>query len=308
MVYSHYGGIQKEKRSKLTYALIALVLAVALASFVTIQSVFAANTVYYQGFEANTDGWNDSASVPPWYGTVERVPSGSNGIGSALGDFHALMSGDEDSGPFSRFDGYRSVWPGNWEAEVDVYLDPAWAAGSGFDYSVAANGSDGAHQRDFIFHIAKDTSSGKLYVAGSNNTNFNVREDLDSLTNKYEVTEAGWYTLQHAFRNDSGVLAVDLNLLDSNGTVLFTETRTTPVDTIPAEVGGNRYSWFTVINIANGLAVDSHELKINIPSPTSKDQCKNNGWKTFNNPTYKNQGDCVSAVASNGKAKGNPPY
>ena len=28
--------------------------------------------------------------------------------------------------------------------------------------------------------------------------------------------------------------------------------------------------------------------------PTSKDQCKNDGWKTFNNPTFKNQGDCGS--------------
>lgn len=28
--------------------------------------------------------------------------------------------------------------------------------------------------------------------------------------------------------------------------------------------------------------------------PTSKDQCKMDGWKTFNNPFFKNQGDCVS--------------
>ena len=28
--------------------------------------------------------------------------------------------------------------------------------------------------------------------------------------------------------------------------------------------------------------------------PTSKDQCKKDGWKTFNNPSFKNQGDCVS--------------
>lgn len=32
--------------------------------------------------------------------------------------------------------------------------------------------------------------------------------------------------------------------------------------------------------------------------PTSKDQCKKNGWKSFNNPTFKNQGDCVSYVAT----------
>ena len=38
--------------------------------------------------------------------------------------------------------------------------------------------------------------------------------------------------------------------------------------------------------------------------PTSKDQCKNGGWQDFDNPTFKNQGDCVSYVATHGK---NPP-
>jgi hypothetical protein len=36
--------------------------------------------------------------------------------------------------------------------------------------------------------------------------------------------------------------------------------------------------------------------------PTSKDQCKNGGWQTFG--VFKNQGDCVSWVATGGK---NPP-
>jgi hypothetical protein len=31
--------------------------------------------------------------------------------------------------------------------------------------------------------------------------------------------------------------------------------------------------------------------------PTSKDQCKNGGWMTFTNPSFKNQGQCVSSVA-----------
>ena len=30
--------------------------------------------------------------------------------------------------------------------------------------------------------------------------------------------------------------------------------------------------------------------------PDSKDQCKNNGWKLFNNPAFKNQGDCIQYV------------
>ena len=31
-------------------------------------------------------------------------------------------------------------------------------------------------------------------------------------------------------------------------------------------------------------------------APTNKDQCKKDGWKAFNNPSFKNQGDCVSSV------------
>jgi hypothetical protein len=37
-------------------------------------------------------------------------------------------------------------------------------------------------------------------------------------------------------------------------------------------------------------------------SPTSKNQCKNGGWKTYG--VFKNEGDCVSFVATGGK---NPP-
>jgi hypothetical protein len=35
------------------------------------------------------------------------------------------------------------------------------------------------------------------------------------------------------------------------------------------------------------------------PFPTTKDQCKNGGWHSF--PGFKNQGDCVSFVATEGR-------
>lgn len=31
-------------------------------------------------------------------------------------------------------------------------------------------------------------------------------------------------------------------------------------------------------------------------TPSNKDACKNGGWKNFTNPTYKNQGQCVSST------------
>jgi len=39
--------------------------------------------------------------------------------------------------------------------------------------------------------------------------------------------------------------------------------------------------------------------------PTSKDQCMKSGWAAFNNPSFKNQGGCVSFVATGGKNAAN---
>ncbi len=36
-----------------------------------------------------------------------------------------------------------------------------------------------------------------------------------------------------------------------------------------------------------------------VTGPTNKDECKNNGWMVFTNPSFKNQGQCVSSVVSN---------
>ena len=34
-------------------------------------------------------------------------------------------------------------------------------------------------------------------------------------------------------------------------------------------------------------------------TPSNKDECKNSGWKTFTDPSFKNQGQCVSYVQAN---------
>jgi hypothetical protein len=44
------------------------------------------------------------------------------------------------------------------------------------------------------------------------------------------------------------------------------------------------------------------DVRFTEATPTSKEQCKDGGWKTFG--VFKNQGDCVSFVATGGK---NPP-
>jgi hypothetical protein len=46
---------------------------------------------------------------------------------------------------------------------------------------------------------------------------------------------------------------------------------------------------------------------VQVGPPTAKSACKHGGWKTFNNPTFKNQGQCVSYVASHGHKRHNNP-
>jgi hypothetical protein len=55
---------------------------------------------------------------------------------------------------------------------------------------------------------------------------------------------------------------------------------------------------------ASGDGFDkSYDFEPQIGPPEDKDECKNGGWQTFNTPVFRNQGDCVSFVVSNGRAQ-----
>jgi len=242
--------------------------ALALVFLAGATTMAQAGVVYNQGFEADTAGWFDGGNG--WYGGVTRVASGTGGITSASGSSHAVYTqgGDpgDETGGFTRFDGYRSSWTGPYQASVDIYLDTSWAAGEGFDYSVASSNSSGSHLQDFIFHVTKDTSTGQLLVGGSNNTNFDPREDLDTI-NHATVTDSGWYTFEHSFYDaGDGTLAVALNLYDSNHMLLWTEVRNDGANLLATVVGGNRYGWFTNIDIGDGINVDNVTLNV-VPLP-----------------------------------------
>lgn len=47
------------------------------------------------------------------------------------------------------------------------------------------------------------------------------------------------------------------------------------------------------VNVTNPL--------VSFATPTTKDQCKGNGWMSFSSPAFKNQGQCVGFFASGGK-------
>ena len=65
------------------------------------------------------------------------------------------------------------------------------------------------------------------------------------------------------------------------------------IDSILFRTGGSA----APATAGNGFVVDNLSLSSGpiLLSPANKEECKKGGWRSFNNPTYKNQGDCVSS-------------
>jgi hypothetical protein len=75
------------------------------------------------------------------------------------------------------------------------------------------------------------------------------------------------------------------------------------LSTISDHSSDGRFSYSLQLYQYGGLTQSLERESVVRPSgPASKDQCKNGGWRTYG--VFKNQGDCVSFVATGGK---NPP-
>ena len=223
--------------------------------------------VYFQGFE-NPDLSEEAMDwfhFPNDVGTFNRsVPSGTEGINASEGNAFASLV--DNAGAFTRWGGYSTEFPtGGWTAEIDVFLDMAEADGSDkrIDYIVAANRPDDTHLRDFDFHLGTNPDvAGQWAVSVSNNA---PGWPLNPSANPIDITTTGWYTLQAYFYDDSGVLAVEMNVIDSDGTVLGSWVLSNTDDEIPAVVGGNRYGWF-LNNGFDFFAFDNAKLYLGAPN------------------------------------------
>jgi hypothetical protein len=303
-------------------------LAVAAVGVAVMGPASAATSSFSQGFESNTSGWFDFGN-----GTITRVPSGytngggyANGINSSEGNFHARLRHDGSAGctppgvpsdtcygPYTEWggDGGSTFPSGGFVTQLDVYLDTAWAATNPpdqrFDFTTALNDSSGGFLRDFVFN-AGTTPTGFVINASTNATRSGAfpanpcpspSDPPNACRTPVNITQPGWYTFRHTFRDDAGTLAVDMDILNSSGAVVAHWTiYSGPI----ANAGAWTYGWFATQEIQD-LAID-RTLRRN-RTPQDKDECKKDGWKQFDNPKFKNQGDCVSYVQTQGRNPGN---
>jgi hypothetical protein len=230
------------------------VYAVSLVLFLAIAMALPAlaATSYLQGFEIDTVEWT---------GSVTRVASGDSGVTSAAGDFHALAAG----GPFTRFGGYESTFPnGGYTTSIDVYLnvEGTYTNDTRFDWTSAINDSTGGHRRDFVFNVgfyddtAAPGSGPRFVISASNNAGRGSSFPKNPGREPFSITETGWYTFEHNFTDNGGVLSVVLRIR-KNGE-LKTWTLSDPNDLISG-IGGHRYGWFATEEFST-LAIDNVRL------------------------------------------------
>ena len=257
-----------------------------------------AATHYFQGFETDIFDWSG----------VTRVASGTSGITSAAGAFHAEAASAAaplTSDAFTQFGGYESTFPaGGYTTSMDVYLNVA--AGNPndtrFDWSSAISTPANTHRRDFVFNAGfyndtDATGSGPRFVINAS-TNATRSGAFPKNTGSFSITTTGWYTLEHHFYNAGlGVLAVELRITTLAGAPLHSWTLSDPSDIIGSTVGGHRYGWI-VIQEFPVLAIDNVSL-LSVNLAGNANACKNDGWQQLtrsDGSTFKNQGDCIQYV------------
>jgi hypothetical protein len=162
--------------------------------------------------------------------------------------------------------------------KVFLDVDGGWANNTRFDFSSAINNSAGTHNRDFIFNggffndgTGPGANTNRFVISASNNSQPGSAFAKNPARSPIAISTTGWYTLEHHFYNNAGVLAVDMSIINAANILMGSWTLSDPTDLI-AVIGGNRYGWFAY-NEFSTLAIDDTQLRTvsaaAVPEPLS---------------------------------------
>ncbi len=215
-----------------------------------------------------------------------------------------IDSEDTASGGFYRTEGIKTLGADNFgtAVEVDLYIDPDWE-----DTAVRAGFwvvGDESGARTANFGVVEFVNSENCAAEEDCSTHPTNRPDHEGF--RIFDGETGWTNLSTAVEYGEWVtLGIELDTVAGeyiyyiNGEEVGTASGG---GSFIRELFLNSYNYgndnFPTLN-SDSYAAHWH---VGLVPPTNKDQCKKGGWETFNNPTFKNQGACVSYVVSNENA------
>ncbi len=261
----------------------------------------AAPTTFSFTADELTNNWEADRFFPTG-GVISVNSFGRNNV-ARIG----IDSNQTQDGTFQRTEGIKTKGVQNFgnEVKVDLYLDQAWE-----DTVVRAGlwvvGDNGSGARDQKFGIIEFVNNEPCSLSDCSNQG-NI---VDHVGFRVYDSSIGWKeNLTTAFTYNKWVtLGIKL---DTTSSLYRYSINGVEVATASA---GNNFIREVFLNSYNYGKDDFPNLNSNSYSVhwnggpvvlANKDQCKGDGWKTSQSPVFKNQGDCVSYFASNGKAKGN---
>lgn len=251
--------------------------AVALVCIVASPTAEAA-LLYSNGFETNISGWDAFGGSYD----ATRVASGTNGISSASGSFHAENSAAGSAGNWGGYNygagaGVATVFQ-EYTTSADIFLDVGggWANDTRFDFDSAINDNNGNFLQDFIFNAGfyndatgPGAGTNRFVISTGNNSQPGNAYAKNPGHDPIAISTTGWYTFQDHFFDNGGLLFADMSIYDASNTLVnsWTLGGTHAI----AGVGGNRYGWFDY-NQFSTLAFDNTELRVAdavVPEPAT---------------------------------------
>lgn len=242
---------------------------------------------------------------------------------------------------YEPYNNSQSITPGTWQT-WDVDAGQFWSSRdvtcSGGNFTAGGGGAPFYTLNDIKTKCPEAVVLGYGVNIGSNNPGYDIETDavvFNDVTYDFEALLAPVITLP---ANNASLTSAQLDKVDwtditgattyqyeaysdvGYNNLVFSSVPLNvseiPTPSTPAgeyyvrvratDANGNTSVW------SNGASNPYHITVTNqAPPPTpvtllSKEECKNDGWKTSTNPKFKNQGDCVSSFASKGRAGGNP--
>lgn len=169
-----------------------------------------------------------------------------------------------------------------------------------YDFLIAGNGN-AADADQFYLNVYTNLAGSSTFYDCRYDYVPTVGSTSEFTTATFQATDTPTSIGDRTTGGDSFVCPATLAALPAGSTIKAVVLNVGDTELTDAGLAG--YLDNVVVNTTAGSTIYDFELKQ--VAATTKDDCKDGGWKTFQT-VYKNQGDCVSFVASQGKAKGNP--
>lgn len=174
-------------------------------------------------------------------------------------------------------------------------------------YDPGNTGCPTAAYSNGVLHLAKNCPTSVNAAAGADITGLNGQTFQSASFTLASTSQCQGGSPRFDVVTTDGLFFLGCNNVVPNGnTYSFTAA-----DGQPSPITGTITGLSILIDVQgtadiSNITVNGVHQVVLVGAPTSKEQCKKGGWKTFNNPSFKNQGQCVSYVAhhsQHGKSK-----